>query len=400
MSLALRRPAALSAALLACGAGSSPGGTGPAPVLDGVQVTPASLQLQAGDSALFNVTGHRSDGSTVAVTVGWSATGGSVSASGVYHAPAGAGSYAVIAATTDGRFADTALVTVTLTPPPPPPAGTVLLTEGFDDAAVGARGWYDNTAPIIATSGQHGGAGALEMAWQAGATLPAHGGSMRHSFAGSDRVYARYWVRYSANYVGSGQTYHPHEFHFITDQDPAYVGPSTTHLTTYIEINYQNGGIPVLATTDVSNIDVTKINQDLTTVTEHRAVSGCNGNSDGYPTSCYQGGTEWRNEKKWKAAQPMFTPSAGPGYQGDWHKVEVYFQLNSIQGGVGQNDGIAQYWFDGQLVINKQNVLFRTADHPTMKFVQFLIAPYIGDGSPVAQSMWVDDLVIATGPVP
>jgi hypothetical protein len=35
-----------------------------------------------------------------------------------------------------------------------------------------------------------------------------------------------------------------------------------------------------------------------------------------------------------------------------------------------------------------------------MKFVQVLIAPYIGDGSPVAQSMWVDDLVIATGPVP
>jgi hypothetical protein len=29
-----------------------------------------------------------------------------------------------------------------------------------------------------------------------------------------------------------------------------------------------------------------------------------------------------------------------------------------------------------------------------------MIAPYIGDGSPVAQTMWVDDLVLATGKVP
>jgi hypothetical protein len=35
-----------------------------------------------------------------------------------------------------------------------------------------------------------------------------------------------------------------------------------------------------------------------------------------------------------------------------------------------------------------------------MQFTQFIIAPYIGVGSPVAQTMWVDDLVIATAKVP
>jgi hypothetical protein len=32
-----------------------------------------------------------------------------------------------------------------------------------------------------------------------------------------------------------------------------------------------------------------------------------------------------------------------------------------------------------------------------MAFNQFMAAPYIGDGSPVSQSFWVDNLLIATG---
>ena len=38
-----------------------------------------------------------------------------------------------------------------------------------------------------------------------------------------------------------------------------------------------------------------------------------------------------------------------------------------------------------------------TGARPTIQFHQFLIAAYIGDGSPVDQYMWVDDLTIATG---
>jgi len=41
-------------------------------------------------------------------------------------------------------------------------------------------------------------------------------------------------------------------------------------------------------------------------------------------------------------------------------------------------------------------VLLRTGAHPTMKFNQLLIGPYIGDGSPVDQSLWVDNLTVAT----
>lgn len=371
--------------------------TTPPPTLTAVTVTPATVTVDPGSTTAFSATGSYSDGSSGAVGASWSATGGSVSQGGSYQAGATAGSFRVVAAYL-GR-ADTAVVSIRDTTTPPT-GGTVLLTEGFDDAGVGSRGWYDNTNPAVVATGQHGGAGALQMAWNVGSSTPVKGAAVRHLFPATDRIYVSYWVKYSTNWIGSTVDYHPHEFHVITDQDGAFVGPSATHLTTYIEQNYQNGGVPRLSIQDALNIDVTKLNVNLTGVTENRAVSGCNGSTDGYPDSCYQSGTQWRNEKIWKASGPAFLPNPGPGYKGDWHRVEAYFQLNSIQGGKGVADGIAQYWFDGQLLIDHQNVLFRTAQHPSMKFNQFVIAPYIGTGSTVAQTMWVDDVLLATARMP
>ncbi|MBK6423506.1 MAG: hypothetical protein IPI92_15225 [Gemmatimonadetes bacterium] len=370
--------------------------TTPAPTLTAVTVTPAAVTVDPGSTTAFSATGSYSDGSSGAVGASWTATGGTVSQGGSYQAGATAGSFRVVAGYQG--HADTALVSIRDTTTPG--GGTVLLTEGFDDASVSGRGWYDNTNPAVVATGQHGGAGALQMAWATGSTTPAKGAAVRHLFTATDRIYVSYWVKYSTNWIGSGVNYHPHEFHVITDQDGAFVGPSATHLTTYIEQNYQNGGVPRLSIQDALNIDVTKLNVNLTGVTENRAVSGCNGSTDGYPDSCYQSGTQWRNEKIWKAAAPAFLPNPGPGYKGDWHRVEAYFQLNTIQGGKGVADGIAQYWFDGQLLIDHQNVVFRTAQHPTMKFNQFVIAPYIGTGSTVAQTMWIDDVVLATARVP
>jgi hypothetical protein len=372
----------------------------PVPVtLTSVSVTPALDTVLPGATQLFAASGRYSNGLTDTVSVTWSATGGTVNSGGLYQAGSVAGSYRVIATALAAARADTAQVVIPDTTTPPT-GGTVLLTESFENNSVAARGWYDNTNPAITTVEHYAGAGALQMAWNVGGTKPVQGGSLRHKITPTDRVYVRYYVKYSANYVGSGVAYHPHEFHVVTDEDGDYIGPSLTHLTTYIEQNYQNGGIPRLAITDAANIDSTRINVDLTNVTEQRAAAGCNGNTDGYTTGCYQSG-EWYNEKGWKAVQPMFTTTAGsPGYKNAWHKVEAYFQLNTIAAGKGQTDGVAQYWFDGQLVIDKHNVLFRTGAHPTMQFNQFIIAPWIGVGSPVAQTMWVDDLTVATGPVP
>jgi hypothetical protein len=64
--------------------------------------------------------------------------------------------------------------------------------------------------------------------------------------------------------------------------------------------------------------------------------------------------------------------------------------------GIGLPDGVMQYWFNGTPVIDRHDVQYRTGLRPTIRFHQFVIAPYIGDGSPVDQYMWVDDLTVAT----
>jgi hypothetical protein len=59
-------------------------------------------------------------------------------------------------------------------------------------------------------------------------------------------------------------------------------------------------------------------------------------------------------------------------------------------------NGVVRYWYDNQLIIDHDDVMMRTAQYPEMKFNQLLLAPWIGDGSPVDQTFWIDNLTIAT----
>jgi hypothetical protein len=294
-----------------------------------------------------------------------------------------------------GNTTTSAAVSVTVSnaaPPPPPPAG-VLFEEAFDDGNVAARGWYDNTAVLLSTAQRiPGSAASIEYRFPAGATAPTTGSALRRKFTPSDSVYLSYWVKYSPNWVGSQRTYHPHEFHFLTNLDGDWSGLSFTHLTAYIE---QNGGTPLIGIQDGSNVDQARVGQNLTAITENRGVAGCNGSSDGYPDSCYQAGSSYVNEKKWKAPSQYFTDAAGPRYKSDWHFIEAFIKLNTVSNGKGVNNGVVQYWYDRQLIIDRRDVLLRTAVNAAMQFNQFVIAPWIGDGSPVTQSMWIDNLTVA-----
>jgi hypothetical protein len=225
---------------------------------------------------------------------------------------------------------------------------------------------------------------------------------MRHLFTATPTVYVSFWVKYSSNWVGSARPYHPHEFLILSDLDGDFDGPSLNWLTVYIEHNYQNGGIPRLAVQDNKAINTSfgtpPVN--LVGVTENRSTGGCNGILElNMPSECYNA-PPWYNDKQLSAPQVWFKPTAGAGYKNDWNHVEAYFQMNSVVGGIGVADGVMQYWFNGTLVIDRHDILFRTGARPTIRFHQFLIAAYIGDGSPVDQYIWVDDLTIATGKSP
>jgi hypothetical protein len=89
-----------------------------------------------------------------------------------------------------------------------------------------------------------------------------------------------------------------------------------------------------------------------------------------------------------------------------WHCIEACFKLNTLdlQNDRPNRDGIVRGWFDGKLVIEHTNVIFRSTDFPAMKFNQFLMTPYFGPGLlPHAQKLWIDELAVGTkriGPLP
>lgn len=86
----------------------------PAPTLSQVILTPDTAIVSSGMTRQFAATGRMSDGSNTAVSATFSATGGTISSTGVYTAGATAGTYRVIA--TANGLADTSTVTVPLAP--------------------------------------------------------------------------------------------------------------------------------------------------------------------------------------------------------------------------------------------------------------------------------------------
>ena len=86
-------------------------------MLQAVILTPSSVSLGTGATQQFSVSGQWSDGSTTAPAVTYSATGGTISSSGLYTAGSTAGSFRVIATQQGGTLADTSTVTLTATPP-------------------------------------------------------------------------------------------------------------------------------------------------------------------------------------------------------------------------------------------------------------------------------------------
>ena len=81
-----------------------------------VFVTPAAASVAGGGKQQFAAYGRKRNGDSVAVNVAYAATGGIISAAGLYSAGQSAGRYQVIAVSNPAALADTAAVTISVLP--------------------------------------------------------------------------------------------------------------------------------------------------------------------------------------------------------------------------------------------------------------------------------------------
>jgi len=238
----------------------------------------------------------------------------------------------------------------------------ILFKETFDDDRLEERGWYDGTKCRIAGNSKLG-AGCIEYEWQRDVQIAQGSSAQRHLFKPSREVYIRYYLRLSGGWQWSGVNYHPHLTHFMTTENGEYDGPAATHLTLYVEP--LNGKLR-LACQDIQNKN-----------TAHGLTQG--ELKGGYNGKFYDSKEVLLNDDQ-------------------WHCIEAYFKLNSLdpENDVPIRDGIVRGWFDGRMVVDHTDVVFRSADFPDMKLNQFLLAPYFGPGLlNNAQKLWIDELVVS-----
>lgn len=234
-------------------------------------------------------------------------------------------------------------------------------TESFDDTGLNDRGWYDGERYVLAKDA-YAGPGCIEFHWRAGDTRPEYSQGARHAIPATETVYLRYYQKLSPGWGWTGQNYHPHLMLFMTTQNGKWDGPAATRLTTYVEP--VNGKLR-LAAQDIQNREAPH------GLTQGPLRGGYNG---------------------------MLYDSADKVFADDkWHLVEAMFKLNTVDKAAGtwQANGELRAWFDDKLVIERTNVVFRSVDYPDMRFNQFLMLPYFGDGLlPHAQTLWIDELAI------
>jgi hypothetical protein len=241
------------------------------------------------------------------------------------------------------------------------PAG-ILFRESFDNRKLDSPGWYDGDKLRLVGNGAVG-KGCIEYEWTARGGGTTGSSTMRHLFEPTDRFYCRFYLKLSQGWGWSGRNYHPHLVNFMTTENGPWHGPAGSRLTLYIE---PCGGKLRLAAQDIQNKDAPH------GLTQGELKGGYNG-------------------KFYDSQEELFADD-------QWHCVEAYFQLNSLDPAKDRPnaDGVCRGWFDGKLVIEHKDVIYRSTDFPKMQFNQFLLAPYFGPGLvPHAQKLWIDELVVS-----
>lgn len=355
----------------------------PPPVLQALVLSPSSVSLNAGATQQFSVSGTWSDGSTTAPAATYSATGGTISAAGLYTAGANAGLFRLIAVQSGGTRADTSNITVVV-PTPPPPAGLV------NECSTPGAGWiwcddFDTNRLTsyfeVATAGGNfarvSGVGnensyGMRARWTAGATdagalhlafgrtpqaafRPADAGTANHR-----EIYFRVYLRNQAGWVGGGGDKLMRAMIFASPTSWAqamiahvWAGDNDTQYENILMLD------PARGTDAAGNLLTTRYN-DFANLT-------------------------WLGISRGTA--PLFSAAS----VGQWHCVEAHVRLNDA----GLSNGMNELWINGNLEASRTGINW-VGSYNAYGINAVFLENWWNQGSPVAQERYLDNFVVST----
>lgn len=288
--------------------------------LTSLTISPQVDTVAVGATRQFTVTATWNDGTTTVPLVSFTATGGSVSASGLFQAPDVAGTYLVIVAHTGGTLRDTAAVTVrastptlgAFTPNLPTGAGLQLIVDtrfsdflnqqfNADNLAYNGDGRVitDNTAP-------HG-TSVFEQFYPANSLGGGVGGS---------KIYDR-----------GGRSWRSMYFSMALWVSPNYSMHSNGEKFFY----------PLIST----NAAIT----GFSPINWYPVSTTPNGTAFGFEIIVTPG-TAFQNQNG-LAMVP----------KGQWSRVEIFMRMNTV----GASNGVLKVWVDGGIAVDRSDMVYSNA---------------------------------------
>lgn len=339
-------------------------------------LAPKSAQVGIGGTQQFSVSALWSDGSTTLPVLSWSATGGTISSTGLYAAGSTAGTYRVIAS--GGGKADTATVSVSA-PATPAPAGCAspqpgwIWCDDFEQDRLSSYFEYDNSGGSfvrvagVGTNESNG----MRAQWKPGQV---GAGNLKLAFGRTPSSYMRPVDAGTANYR---EIY----WRMYVKNQPGWTGGGGDKLSRAAIMAGSNWQEAMIAHVWSGGPGSQYLLMDPASGTDLSGV---------LKTTKYNDFTNLR----WLGETPGQVPLFDASHVGQWHCVEAHARLNTA----GQSDGLMELWIDGVLDARRTGVNW-VGSYGAYGINVVFFENYWNDGSPVAQERYFDDIVVSTQPI-
>ncbi|MGH7628395.1 MAG: hypothetical protein ACREOF_03235 [Gemmatimonadales bacterium] len=352
-----------------------------------LKLSPASISIPVATSVQFSTVGTLSDGSTASVPVIYTATGGTISYSGLYRAGSTAGTYRVIATAAGSTRADTTPVSVTSAPAPPPPtSGGLWRNETFStytsdahwrsdpwDWMPGAPTWWNQDAIHIDRSVTYDGHPTLRYDWPA----PPDGD-------------ASYWC---------GKDITREAGYRMPDVPEVWIEVVHKFAPTFNTNSTSSGG-----SCGVGQYKFLLIWRKWTSGDRFGLSNGTRGREwwashaqtageTAFGTNC--SGIGWNCRLGYGTGQEQYLASVpGPLWDGQWHTYRVHIKLPTVK---GENTGVHEMWIDGKLVKRVTGADFIRPDGQWSNRLDFIgLGSNSNSGTTQATSNWWGHLKVWT----